>query len=450
MEFVDHASLRFAQEGRTLLTDPWYTGRAFDDGWSLLSGSTRSLEDVRPDAIWYSHEHPDHFSIADLRQIDPADRPAMTITARRGKDRKILNFCEGLGFRTFDLEADRWHDIIPGLRGRSGQVGSDSWLCVDDGAQRYLNTNDCQFRDEAALRLVREALGGPVDVLATQFTYANWAGNPDDDHGPEIAQNMVDAHVRRQIEVFEPRYVVLFASFVWACHEENHWWNDRLPTPGHAAAVVAGAGADPVLLVPGQRWRPGDRHDFAAAVRFWQEARARAAQRPRVRSEPCTLEQLQHALAEMRARLAQDNDMQALARVLDMDPTLIRVEDLNLRIELNICDEPRFLAADGPWDVSLSSAALRSVFRDRWGRGTLTVNGRFRANYRTFERFIRQTQLYYLNNIGRTYPGSVHADELAEANTFALDLTRAVMAETDVDLRGRRRTAPTSAARGTS
>ena len=51
---------------KSILTDPWYSGSSFDDGWKLLyENETDDIINILNDVnyIWFSHEHPDHFSI---------------------------------------------------------------------------------------------------------------------------------------------------------------------------------------------------------------------------------------------------------------------------------------------------------------------------------------------------------------------------------------------------
>ena len=68
--FVNHASVKISNSETTILTDPWYEGHAFNQGWLLLhenkdSEVLKMLDDVN--YIWISHEHPDHFSILFLK-----------------------------------------------------------------------------------------------------------------------------------------------------------------------------------------------------------------------------------------------------------------------------------------------------------------------------------------------------------------------------------------------
>ena len=50
----------------------------------------------------------------------------------------------------------------------------------------------------------------------------------------------------------KPRHVVPFASFVYFSNEENSYLNDHINRPDDAAAAIAAAGAEPLILYPGE------------------------------------------------------------------------------------------------------------------------------------------------------------------------------------------------------
>jgi UDP-MurNAc hydroxylase len=72
-----------------------------------------------------------------------------------------------------------------------------------------------------------QGIGGRVDVLATQFSYAQWVNNHDAvqqrlEHDRGVLESM-----KLQIEVLKPRYVIPFASFSWFCAEDNFYLNSE-------------------------------------------------------------------------------------------------------------------------------------------------------------------------------------------------------------------------------
>ena len=68
--WVNHAGYILSHKNINLLVDPWHSGTAFNDGWSLLS-KTYFPDQIAKSIthIWISHEHPDHFSVQNLIQL---------------------------------------------------------------------------------------------------------------------------------------------------------------------------------------------------------------------------------------------------------------------------------------------------------------------------------------------------------------------------------------------
>ena len=65
IRFVNHASVVLECDGINILTDPWFHGSVFDNGWKLIyENSKNDIKDIINNVqyIYISHEHPDHFS----------------------------------------------------------------------------------------------------------------------------------------------------------------------------------------------------------------------------------------------------------------------------------------------------------------------------------------------------------------------------------------------------
>ena len=67
IQFINHASVLISNKPIGLLSDPWYKGSAFNNGWKLIYENSNdeiySMLNNKVTHIWLSHEHPDHFSI---------------------------------------------------------------------------------------------------------------------------------------------------------------------------------------------------------------------------------------------------------------------------------------------------------------------------------------------------------------------------------------------------
>lgn len=52
------------------------------------------------------------------------------------------------------------------------------------------------------------------------------------------------------------------------------------------------------------------------------------------------------------------------------------------------------------------------------------INGRFQANYNTLHRFLRQTHVYYGNNIGKRFPQHISLDEIVDPKCFVFEMIK--------------------------
>ena len=386
IEWVNHAAYVLEAGGVRLLSDPWMDGRAFDDGWAHLTPTRFRYEDFADVThIWFSHEHPDHFSPGNVKKIPEAARRRITVLYQKTRDRKIVRFCEKLGFAAVvELPPREWFAVAPGFDVMNDAVGNDdSWLAVRTPERLLLNLNDCVIRSEAQCAEIRRLVGGrDLDVLLTQFSYANWSGNPGDvaKHRTEAAEKL--RRVRMQTTSLGARHVIPFASYVWFCHEENWFHNEGINRVEDAHAAIESLGGPPsVVLFPGETWEAGAPHDSAASIERYRPEYERAfASPPLVKSAPVAFEKLREQAAEFNARLLRRNG--ALFRVArrrnPFPAALVDVTDHGVTAEFTLERglEPGARSAR-PSDIAVSSSALSYAFVNEWGGGTLHVNGRY-------------------------------------------------------------------------
>jgi len=204
LEWVNHAGLVVHTGSLHLITDPWIEGPAFNSGWKLLSPTKFWYPDFeRITHIWISHEHPDHFSPPNLKCIAEKFRKRIKVLFHSTKDKRVLRTCTEMGFSTQELPPQEWIDLDGGVRMICGTQGLiDSWMAVKADNTLLLNMNDCVFTYQSSLEKVRELVQplGPIDVLLTQFSYANWVGNPEDRAAHRRFAERKRAEIRRQVE----------------------------------------------------------------------------------------------------------------------------------------------------------------------------------------------------------------------------------------------------------
>ncbi|ABF42516.1 hypothetical protein Acid345_3515 [Candidatus Koribacter versatilis Ellin345] len=376
--WVNHASFVVSAANVSIMSDPWLEGTAFDDGWGLLSATKFGYEEFRDIThIFITHEHPDHFSPKSLRGIAPEHRARITVLYHKTRDRRVLQYCASLGFKTQELPEEEWFALAPGFEvfcGRTGLI--DSWLAYRADGKVILNLNDCIYTTKAKLLPIRERLGKP-DALFTQFSYADWAGNPEDEERHKQHAQRKLAQMKMQCEVFEPRVVVPCASFVWFCHKENYFMNAHANRIGDVHRFCTeDVKCASVVLYPGDQWEVVTEHDSESAIRKYNEDYASLPSRPLVSSPEIPIEKLKDAYRNYIRKARAKNT----PKLLELIPaSVVFLSDLGKKVRISMKHGIEVLAEGDatPADISLGSESLHYCYLFDWGGATLGVNGRY-------------------------------------------------------------------------
>lgn len=380
---MEHSGIR-------LITDPWLFGTAFDNGWDLLCKSDFSANDFESIThIWFSHEHPDHFAPPVLFSITEDVRKKITVLFQETKDGRVANFCRKLGFQVIELANREPLQLTEGLVMTCGAVRPiDSWLLVETPTTRILNLNDCIVENKAKALSIKRTVG-EVDILLTQFAYAQWVGNPEDISLLENAKQEKLERIQIQAGVFKPTWVCPFASFVRFSHAENEYLNQGVATVREAAQVIKETTeASPLVLYPGDVWVPGEDWDTEASLEKYdsdyesgnwelqpagdsisvealQEEASEYLKSARKRGNPIAMKLWRHRLKKGLGR-----PLELSISLFDSDTKLLFDWDVGLSVLKRETKDT---------DLSLSSSSLSYILKHEWGFGTVRVNGRYRA-----------------------------------------------------------------------
>ncbi len=432
IEFVNHACVVFEANGVRLACDPWLTGSAFLDGWDLLVPTAEKIVDLKLTHLWISHEHPDHFSPRDLLAIPEDARSAMTVLYQDTADGKVVQFLRAKGFTVTVLPPHTAVEIAPEVSVMCGPVGADSWLSFKANGQSILNLNDCitgqdiEIEDpdhlpNEPLETIRTHAGSP-DVLLTQFSIANWVGNPEDRHLHRLQARTKFVQVRHQIRRLSPRAVVPFASFIYFSHEENQYLNQEQNTVMDCATVIEEESTVPVVLYPGESYEVGTEPDNRSSLERWRLVYEALPSRTYHRSKPVAVEQLEAEFEAYQSRVKRRNDWSAIEAYQAMGgltPSLVYLWDLDQTVSFDLVHGLQVIGdGDLTTDIQMGSASLSYLIKHDWGRGTLMVNARFSANYQSIQTFLAQTQIAYGNNVGLRFPESISRDILEESPSY--------------------------------
>lgn len=170
-----HAGLFVETTGGSVLCDPWFVP-AFHGSWFVFprNDGLDTSQFERPDYLYVSHLHGDHFDAPFLQErVDKATPVLLPAFPTPELERGL----RGLGFEHFihcpDGEAVTLPNnlevrIFTATAPSDGPIG-DSAILISDPSGRVLDQNDCRPNQLDAI-----AAHGPIDVHFLQYSGAMW------------------------------------------------------------------------------------------------------------------------------------------------------------------------------------------------------------------------------------------------------------------------------------
>lgn len=395
ISFIGHSCFVLKHAGTGVLCDPWFSGRVFQEGWAQYSPVTASFDDLPAvNYLWISHEHPDHFHPPTLRSITPKRRSTMTALYQATTDKRVVEFLHDLGFgQVWELEP-RWTALEPDLEILCvPHEEGNSWVAFRTKTETILNLNDCGLRTRNELARVNKAVGD-LDLLLTQFSYANWFGNPNQ---PELRRHDASEKlemVALQCRTLRAKQVIPFASQMYFCHQENFYLNDSANLPADAVSFLSEhSKSEPVVLYNGDSFEPGGPHSTTSACERYERDWTRAINAgpiAEIRTESVTMTRLEEETQAFLNRLEQDAPWY-LRRMLGT--ARIFLWDHGHSVHLTLAGIARGDTREEQCDIALHSESLMLCLQRRYGLDTLGVSGRMHkpagGSYRRYYRFFR-------------------------------------------------------------
>jgi hypothetical protein len=246
---LNHASVLLVMDKVRLLTDPWYDGAVFDDGWALRWQNPDAYKTAGTAThLWISHPHPDHLHMPTLQKIADIN-PTITILINRAYNYNFYVALRNLGFNYFMVVDENTPlPLSPDISvERIGAGAIDSALVIRWKQFQIVNLNDCVFQENALRNLARR-LGG-IDLLLCNFNHAGKLIHYPTKE-PAVIQEALKAHFCEQVATLSPRYVLPFASFHYYLSEFSDSQNDSLLEPADLEGLIAGVRQ--ITLYPSQ------------------------------------------------------------------------------------------------------------------------------------------------------------------------------------------------------
>ncbi len=407
--FFTHSCFSVENENAIILNDPYLSGTAFNDGWDLIVNdvvfdrfSEKSL------FIYYSHEHPDHFSIPFLKSIKKENRKKITIIFQKTRDGRVKSFLKKEGFTVLEVRNKERIEFSKEFFITIGQVPFyDSWALIEVDGKKILNANDCILETPDRVQDIK-SITDTVDILFTQFSYANWVeGGVSDRSRRALLANEKLERIRIQSDVLKPVFIVPFASMVRFCHTENSYMNDEINTPKQTVNFIErNTKSKAFLMVPYENWNGESSKNNQPAVQFWEKAYENALKKPLIEQKKSyEFYEIKSACEEMCLRVNKRNN-KILIYLLDalglLPNQLIKITDLDCYINFS-WRKGLDIFNDGSKKqcIEMTSESLYFLLKFDFGIDTLNVNARFNGSLAQKKSLIRTFSPLALNNTGR-------------------------------------------------
>lgn len=407
--FLNHACFLVEDKNTVLLNDPYLEGAAFNDGWDLI------IDDVKFEFlsnkqyfIYYSHEHPDHFSIPFINDISDDFKDNITIIYQETKDHRVSSFLRKRKFKVIEARNNQRINLDKNFDITIGKVPFyDSWALIDVNGKKILNANDCILEHPDRVRDIKK-IAEKIDILFTQYSYANWVegGKNSKSARQELAAEKL-RRIKMQADILKPSFIVPFASMVRFCHEENFYMNDSLNTPRDTVEFIDNnTNATPYIMTPLEVWDGEMSKDNESALAFWDAAYINALKRPlRRTNKKYSIEDLFSSNNRMIARVkAQNNYMfiKFLSIIKVIPHQIFKVTDLDLFLQFS-WHKGFNLLKNEPQEsyITISSDSIYFLFANDFGVDTLNVNARFSGSLKQKKNLIKTFFPLALNNTGR-------------------------------------------------
>ena len=397
LKFVNHASFLVETNDSILLVDPWVEGYAFDKGWALLDKSTSNdqLLDFLSNSekkinIWYSHEHSDHFSVPFLMGLKKRKLDAQ-FYFQKTLDGRVANFMRQQGFSVIES-----NDKLEILDSELSIVtfpfsGGDSYSLILVNGCSILNINDCFIQNDiiaANVAASYKKYTDTIDLLLTQFGYANWTGNENEEELRVQKSALTLSLIKLQVEVFCPRFVIPFASFIYFCHPDNFYLNDMQNSPKDVENFFKyqDLPADLIVLKP---WddccvpinvNEHDNERLSENLNYWEGLTSSISSHMFEKIKYTENDVFTEHKNYRRKLFKSFLFLPELLDRLGILPRLnVLVTDLNATYQISYFSGIRQLdSSKEDVDISLTSATLLFILKHEYGADTVQVNGKFK------------------------------------------------------------------------
>ena len=284
-EILSHAGLRVEHAGTTLIVDPWLVGSAYwRSWWNYPPAVARRAGELRPDFIYLTHIHWDHFHGPSLRALG-RETEVLIPEDRYDRMRRDLH---SLGFkRVREISHGKSLELAPGFSITPFMFFplTDSMLAISAGGSVLLDANDCKMCG-LPLRQVKKLFPAIDFVLRSHSSantrvcheYLDQAGGSFErvDNKEDYLRSFANF-----MSAIKPRYAVPFASNHCHLHRDTRQFNQWQQTPkdvrDYFRLYRAQTGIDTqlVTMLPGSIWNDVTGFALAPDAEWFEQREAK-------------------------------------------------------------------------------------------------------------------------------------------------------------------------------
>lgn len=399
---INHASTLVDTGEIKILTDPWFRGSAFNNGWNLIYENQKSDEEILKlvDFIWISHEHPDHFQPSFfIKNREFIVNHKIKVLFQKTKDDRVKKFLKKQGIEVIDM----FHGQNLKLSNNTECIMFkaefyDSAIFIKSKLSSYLNINDCQFSENELIKIKKKC--GQIDIFFSQFSYAAWKGGKKFPNLREHAANEKLEILNSQYKIIQPRVLIPFASFIFFSHEDNFYMNDKINTIEKVSNFLNQKKINYKILSPYTPIKVNRNtiinFDDTNCKKFWSKKYDNLTSKKLNRFEQSfDVKELNFLFFEFKRKIFSKNStilMKLISkfRILGIfQPVNIDLYDIKKKICFNFflenLDE---ISNDQICDVKMHSSNLAFIFKNEFGFDTLSVNALFESSYNGFKKLV--------------------------------------------------------------
>lgn len=415
LEQLSHASISITDNfSFNLVSDPWFFGKIFNNGWALSFERRELAKWVGKNAthIYISHEHPDHFHPPSIKEILKFGKPIFIF--QDTKDNRVYKYLISLEAKVHILKNGEHLQLGKNATFSIWAHGYlDSYSLFKFKNISILNINDCLLKSKFQVHEIRSNINGiKPTVLLTQFSFASYHGNSDEYSKLILLSDEWIELLKKRIDVLGPKILFPFASNTRFCHEENCYLNEfklgidkiknrlskdynnlKIASP---EKVISHISKDVNLII-----RTSSLYDSQTDI-------------VKIGENKVQIDEIEKSLEKFRKRIIKRNFLIKyfyffLYWVRFFKPLIIKINDYNNTQHVRL--DYFFIIQKIPEDLSnynvdivLSSDSLNHILNNDFGAETLWINSRFTLNNKNRTIFMRLFYVSILNNQGFDFP----------------------------------------------